>query len=246
MRGPHRPHIVCVCVPPPLPCRPSPLVGDGLLCRDPLVLLYLHQPRHQLLGWGQGGVSARGPPAPLACPPPSTGAHPPARYRPSRAGRTRSPRPGFCGRGSCRGSRSHPRPPPRRRGGSPRGCAGRCASAQRPPLPPPCPPCPARTHRMYMMTPIAQQSTGRPYRCRPTTSGAAGHRRVVGGQVLSRGPQQLWTPGGEPPGPGTHLPPSTQQPGADPLLWLLTQPWEQGEGAMGAPRMGPWGAGQWP
>lgn len=26
---------------------------------------------------------------------------------------------------------------------------------------------------MYMMTPVAQQSTGRPYRCLPTTSGAA-------------------------------------------------------------------------
>lgn len=65
-----------------------------------------------------------------------------------------------------------------------------------------------------MMTPIAQQSTGRPYRCRPTTSGAAGHRRVAGGQVLSQGAQQLHTPGGEPPAPGTHLSPCAQRPGA--------------------------------
>lgn len=32
--------------------------------------------------------------------------------------------------------------------------------------------------------------------------------------------------------------------GLDPLLWLLTEPWEQGEGAMGAPRMGPRGDGE--
>lgn len=31
-----------------------------------------------------------------------------------------------------------------------------------------------------MMTPMAQQSTGRPYRCRPTTSGATEHRMVEG------------------------------------------------------------------
>lgn len=29
------------------------------------------------------------------------------------------------------------------------------------------------TYSMYIMTPMAQQSTGRPYRCLPTTSGAA-------------------------------------------------------------------------
>ncbi len=30
----------------------------------------------------------------------------------------------------------------------------------------------AWTHRMYMITPMAQQSTGLPYLCLPTTSGA--------------------------------------------------------------------------
>lgn len=35
------------------------------------------------------------------------------------------------------------------------------------------------TYRMYMMTPMAQQSTGRPYRCRPTTSGAANRTHLL-------------------------------------------------------------------
>lgn len=30
-----------------------------------------------------------------------------------------------------------------------------------------------------MMTPMAQQSTGRPYRCRPTTSGAANRTHLL-------------------------------------------------------------------
>lgn len=33
------------------------------------------------------------------------------------------------------------------------------------------------TYNMYMMTPVAQQSTGLPYRCLPTTSGAAEEHR---------------------------------------------------------------------
>lgn len=36
-----------------------------------------------------------------------------------------------------------------------------------------------------MMTPMAQQSTGRPYRCRPTTSGAARDRTAT----IPRGPR---------------------------------------------------------
>lgn len=61
------------------------------------------------------------------------------------------------------------------------GGSGR-SPAPSPPLPPwPLP----HTHRMYMMTPMAQQSTGRPYLCRPTTSGAAGDTRAA----LPQGPQ---------------------------------------------------------
>lgn len=41
--------------PPILPARPpapcSPLMGDGLFCSDPLVLLHLHQPCDQVFGW---------------------------------------------------------------------------------------------------------------------------------------------------------------------------------------------------
>lgn len=41
--------------PPARPSSPSPLMGDGLLRRDPLVLLHLHQACHQLLGWRHRG-----------------------------------------------------------------------------------------------------------------------------------------------------------------------------------------------
>lgn len=36
----------------------------------------------------------------------------------------------------------------------------------------------AWTHRMYMITPMAQQSTGLPYLCLPTTSGALNDEKV--------------------------------------------------------------------
>lgn len=37
---------------------------------------------------------------------------------------------------------------------------------------------PGGTYSMYIMTPMAQQSTGRPYRCLPTTSGAEGKTQL--------------------------------------------------------------------
>lgn len=34
------------------------------------------------------------------------------------------------------------------------------------------------TYKIYVMTPVAQQSTGLPYRCLPTTSGAAPEKKT--------------------------------------------------------------------
>lgn len=55
------------CLPSRLPGPCSPLVGDRLFCCDPLVLLYLHQPCDQVLGWGQSQAEAqRRSPTPLS------------------------------------------------------------------------------------------------------------------------------------------------------------------------------------
>lgn len=106
--------------------------------------------------------------------------HPPVKYHPNMESQIHSRQPGSCGRGSCRGSHSHLPLPPRRRVGSLKACMrvkgqvhpGRPWAQDPTGLTESLCACPF-THRMYMMTPMAQQSTGRPYRCRPTTSGAA-------------------------------------------------------------------------
>lgn len=102
--------------------------------------------------------------------------HLPEKYRPSMESQTHSHQPGSCGRDSCRGSHSHLLLPPHRRVGCLKGYIeqghlGRPQNNRPAHLAASPVMCPF-THRMYMMTPMAQQSTGRPYRCLPTTSGA--------------------------------------------------------------------------
>lgn len=196
----------------PRPC--SPLMGDGLFCSDPLVLLHLHQPCDQVFGWGQSQGEARpgspqlpqttislsgggkwawdrirvqqsrvraGPPhQPFTLPSCWAPPHLPAKCHPSMESQTHSHQPGFCGKDSYHGSHSHLPPPPHRKVGSRKACegtqvqghSGRHGRGTLSHLAARLFAC-SSTHRMYMMTPMAQQSTGRPYRCRPTTSGAA-------------------------------------------------------------------------
>lgn len=182
---------------PARPCRPSPLVGDGLLRRDPLILLHLHQARHQLLGWGHStgksvpGRGQCGTPRPT----PGTGLTRLRDVIPVRWVELIVPGQDFAEEVLvvvlvvilvCLLIE----------GGVPReaeGWDGGSAWPLAPGLPWPPQPSPC-THRMYMMTPMAQQSTGRPYRCRPTTSGAVGNRKAA----LPWGPQH---PSPSPPGP---------------------------------------------
>lgn len=106
--------------------------------------------------------------------------HPPVKYHPNMESQIHSRQPGSSGRDSCHGSRSHLPPPLHRKVDSLKACMEAKGQSQ-PGRPwtsastvPSCKPlCLPSTHKMYMMTPMAQQSTGRPYRCRPTTSGAA-------------------------------------------------------------------------
>lgn len=138
--------------PPILPKPCSPLMGDGLFCSDPLVLLHLHQPCDQVFGWGQSQEEARhgtpshclevmdvlggrsrvqqrklrtGPPhQSFTLPTFWAPPHPPVKCHPSMESQTHSRLPGSCGRDSCHGFRSHLPLPPHRKVGSLKVCMG--------------------------------------------------------------------------------------------------------------------------
>lgn len=107
------------------------------------------------------------------------------------ASQTHSPLTEFSGRGSCRDCPSHPRRRRHRTEGFPTNYWGarirvlldtihvntfnlirfsRCWTAAS---------ILACTYSIYIMTPIAQQSTGLPYLCLPTTSGAESKERFI-------------------------------------------------------------------